>query len=411
MDNKENRISDALILLSRENYWDAIKIVYDILINEAFQYGTKELNHKQYDLEAQGKEILLLLCNYLKSNQVANVPDVISELHLLTIYFNNFSREALSSKVKNNKVKVLTMNLIGLLNFLNDKKGSEATYYFGKIDTNLKKEIQNNLTEEIFAATSPYFDLWLLSTETFGKDFWTDLILFDPANHPQSVFLEEEFFNLSRYKDLIDTHQLEVKKGIRDEIEEIWGTSLEFAEITNKVISQYHILSLFEEFDNFRRADKSSNKYGKNVYTKEKEEAFHKNIYPYLCGKERYDLVFSEFTTGNQRYDILIYDAKISLSAIVELKVNELKDINANIQQLVNYLDEVEDKPYHYIESPTVGVLLTYYIGKEKLRDIDLVVEASDYEDMVKLTHNFYLLKPNEDRDKPILIGLYNGKE
>ena len=405
-----NRISDALFLLSRENYWDAVKIVYDVLVNKTFVYATSNKLHKQFELEEKGKEMLCLMYDFLVAENVLNVAAVISEIRLLTIYFNNFSREALAAKEKNNKIKVLTMNLIGLLNFLEKKNGAE--YIFGMINSELKREIQNNLTEEIFESTSPYFDLLLLSQEKFQRNFWEDLEeSFNPKKIPISIFSDDEYDKLISYKEIIDKHQLILNRELRIQIEDIWGTHLNSEEIAAKVLSQYHLLNLYEEFDNFRKSDKSSGKYDKNIYIKEKEGGFHKNVYPYLCGTKNYDLVFSEFVSGNQRYDILLYQAGISLSAIVELKVNMLSKPDENIQQILNYLDEVEDKPYHYMEQPTVGVLLIYYIGAKLLSQIKLIEKVKEFEPLTQISNNFYLLKPNDERITPILIGLLNGKE
>ena len=166
---------------------------------------------------------------------------------------------------------------------------------------------------------------------------------------------------------------------------------------------------MYAILDKFRKADKSSGKYGQS-YKKEKEAAFHKNVYPFMVDKN-FDLVLSEVNSGNQRHDILVYDSITDLCAIIELKVNELKDINDNITQLIEYIDEVEDKPHHYMVPPSFGVLMVYYIGEEKLKDINLISKASDYTNMNKLTNNFYLLKEDDQRNYPILIGLYNGKE
>lgn len=406
---KTDRIADALFLLSRENYWDAIKIVYDLLVNETFVHATTNKIHKQYELEEKGKETLCLMYDFLIDKNVVNVADVISEIRLLTIYFNNFSREALTSKVKNHKVKVLAMNLIGLLNFL--EQNSSSNYFFGMIDSDLKNEIQNNITEEIYEKTTPYFEILLTSKKDFQKDFWEDLDNFDPEKIELSIFDEIEYEKLLEYKSIIDNHQLTLDKETRDKIEDIWGTFLNLEIILSKVKSQYHLMTMYSEFENFRKHDKSSGKYDKNVYKTEKEAVFHKNIYPFLCGRENYDLIISEFVTGNQRYDILLYDSKISLSAVVELKVNDLTEVDKNIDQILDYLDQVEDKPYHYMESPTLGVLLTYYIGNEKLSDIDIAKLTSKHSPITKISNNFYLLKPTEEHIMPVLIGVFNGKE
>jgi hypothetical protein len=403
---KEGRISDSLFLLSRHNYWDAIKIAYDILINETFAHGRNSFIN-QLELEAKGKDTICLLYDFLQNKNVKNVSQLIPELQLLTIFFDNYSREAIGTNFNNKKVKVLTMNLIGLLEFLVDNTGSN--YHIGLIDSDLKHEVKNELTLEIYDATKPYFDILILSKEVAKSDFWKDIDRYNPDNYDNSLFTTDEFVYLLRYKEIVDTNQFNLKKAQRDEIEDIWGTYLNIEEISRKIKNQYYILNMYTILDDFRKADKQSGKYGES-YKKEKEAAFHKNVYPYIISKG-FDLVLSEMSSGNQRYDIIVYDSKIEMSSIIELKVNELKDINSNIEQLANYLSEVEDKPHHYIVPPSFGVLMVYNIGDEKIKDIDLVAKASNYTSMTKLTSNFYLLKEEDDRKYPILIGLYNGKE
>lgn len=403
---KEGRISDSLFLLSRKNYLDAIKIAYDILINETFQHGANG-DFNPFELEAKGKDTICLMYDFLLKKNVINVSQLIPDIHLLTIFFDNYSRESVKTNFNNKKVKVLTMNLIGLLEFL--VENNDNSYYVGSIDSDLKNEVKNSLTLEIYKATKPYFDILIQSKEVANKDFWKDLDRFDPEQHESSVFTTEEFEYLTQYKKLIDKHQFNLSKEYRDQIETIWSSFLNFDDIIRKVKNQFYILRMYELLDNFRKADKSSGKYGK-LYKQEKEAAFHKNVYPYFSDKN-FDLVLSEMNSGNQRYDITVYDSSTDLSGIIELKVNDLKDINGNIEQLVKYLDEVDDKPQHYIVTPSFGVLMVYNIGDETMKEIDLIKKASDYSTMTKITNNFYLLKEEDDRKYPILIGLYNGKE
>ena len=107
----------------------------------------------------------------------------------------------------------------------------------------------------------------------------------------------------------------------------------------------------------------------------------------------------------------MLYDRKTSLSAIVELKVNELKKPNEYLNQLLEYLDEADDKPYHYMVSPNIGVLLVYYLGKEKIADLDVISMFDEHFPMQKVSKNFDLLKPEGERSRPVVIGVYNGVE
>jgi|GEM_PF-6489637 len=407
---KDQRISDALFLLSRDNYWDAIKIVYDVLMNEAFRYATTNARKKQFEIEESGKDILCLLYDYLKSQDVVNIEPILSEIRLLTIFFNNFSREALPSNIKNYKVKVLTMNLIGLLKFISQNEKAGYRYHFGMIDSELINEIQNNVAEELYEATDPYFELFIQSKEVFNHNFWEDLEDFDPLIYPLSIFEDAEYELLFEYRKLMNEHQLALNQTDRERVQNIWKSELDQEHVYQKMQAQYHVLHLYKELDDFRKADKSSGKYDKNVYRTEKEAAFHKNIYPSLCNKN-YDLVLSELSSGNQRYDILLYQENISFSAILELKVNGLEKADENLQQLINYLDEVGDKPHHYIIPPNIGALLVYYIGEKKLAEIDLVKKLDRFPMVLPIDKNFYLVKSDDSRDIPILIGLFNGKE
>jgi hypothetical protein len=404
---KEDRISDSLFLLSRKNYWDAIKIAYDVLINETFKHGNGT-GIRQIDLETKGKDTICLLYDFLKSKNVNNVDQLIPELHLLTIYFNNYSREAIKVNFSNNKIKVLTMNLVGLLEFLVSNTDS-SNYHIGMIDSDLKGEVKSELTQELYKSTKQYFDILILSKEIANSNFWDDIEKYNPDNYNISVFSNEEFDHLVSYKNIIDEYQFSLDKIQRDEIEDLWGTYLDLEEIKRKIRTQYYIIMMYTVLDDFRKADKSSGKSG-NAYKEEKEAAFHKNVYPYMVS-QKYDLALSELNSGNQRYDILIYDSVSEMCSIIELKVNELKKVNSDIDQILNYLNEVEDKPHHYIEPPLIGVLMIYNIGSESLANTDLIAKATQYDSMTKITNNFYLLKEEEDRKYPLLIGLYNGEE
>lgn len=415
MEQKDKRIADSLYLLSRNNHWDALKIVYDILINETFVYAKKTKKHKQHIIEKKGKDIICILYDYLEKNNVKNLEPIVSEIRLLTIFFDNYSREALNSTTHNYKLEVLTLNLIGLIKFLS-KNTSGLAYYFGQIDSNLLEEIQNNVTEEIYESTEPYFELWLEIKSTFKEDFWSDLDCFSPdgsfgkENCP-SVFTSIEFELLLRYKEIIDEFQFSFGENEENEITQIWNNDLSFDEIKQKVLYQYYLKELFELLNKFRKADISSSKYGKNVYKKELEEAFHKNIYPFITEKGGYDLVLSEHNSGRQRHDIVIYSYQTSLSAIIELKVNDLKKPEDNLEQLINYIDKVTDKPFVYLEEPNIGALVIYYIGDQELADIDLTILISQTKyPLIKHSDNFYLLVSEYLDNKPILICLLDGK-
>jgi hypothetical protein len=404
MEDSNQRISDALFLLSRDNYWDSIKIVYDVLINEVYLFATRDRSFKQYEVEERGKDVLCCLHEMLVSKKVANINTILSEIRLLTIFFNNFSREALKSNGSNYKVRVLALNLIGLVKFFSQSENTYS-YNFGGIESPLIRELQNNLTEEIYKATTPYFEIRYKSLSLFNKDFWQDLERFD-ATAPLSVFNEEEFLLLLEYRAIIDEHQLNIRKNERDVIEDTWQSHLNINTIIRKVILQYHVLLLLENLNEFRKSDLQSSKY--NVYKAEREKAFHKNLYPYLT-KCNYDLVVSEMISGTQRHDIILYRQDISLSAIVELKVNDLKTIEDDVNQIQEYLDKVDDKPYLFAEPPTCGVLAIYYISdNDRIADVDLKSKLNATE-IKKHSNNFYLVI-REDKS-PVIIALLNGKE
>lgn len=414
MEQKDKRISDSLYLLSRNNHWDALKIIYDILINETFIYAKKNRKYKQHDIEKKGKDIICIMYDYLKSNNVKNLDPIIGEVRLLTIFFNNYSRESLNTVNHNYKLEVLALNLIGLIKFLS-KNTSGLSYYFGQIDSDLLQEIQNNVTEEIYESTQPYFDLWFEVKSTFDEDFWSDLKIFNPNNSAQkgaypSVFTDDEFQKLSEYKGIIDKFQFSFDAEKENEITGIWN-ALNFDEIKSKIISQYYLKEIYELLDGFRKADISSSKYGKGVYKTELEKVFHKNIYPFITEKKKYDLVLSEHTSGRRRHDIVVYDSETSISAIIELKVNELKKPKDDLDQLVKYLEEVDDKPFVYMEDPNIAALVIYYVGNSELTDIDLTDSISQNEyPLTKWNNNFYLHVSEDLDNKPILICLLDGK-
>lgn len=409
MDLKEQRISDSLYLLSKNNYWDSLKIVYDILINDVFLFAKNKKQLKQHLIEDKNKDVVCLLYDFLNEKNVKNIDSIISEIRLLTIFFDNYSRETLKGNVNNYKIKVLTLNIIGLLKFL-DKNSDGAKYYFGQIDSALINEIQNNVTEEIYESTNNYFEIWVVIKKVFDRDFWDDLCEFESQNTP-CVFSEEEIFYLKKYKGIIDKNQFRLDTKNRIEIEDIWSSYLNFDEVYKKVFNQYYLSEMHRLLVAFWKADKSSGKYSKNIYKAEKEEAFHKNIYPYITKNNNYDLVLSEHISGRQRHDIVIYKSDTSMSAIIELKVNTLDCVEKDIQQLVIYLAEASDKPHVYMEEPNIGVLAIYSIGDEPLANIDLTISQNLFPKMIKHSNNFYSFISEEAGNKPILIALFNGKE
>ncbi|MBE9584629.1 hypothetical protein IM792_09245 [Mucilaginibacter sp. JRF] len=412
MDNTiDNRLSDALFLLSRDNHWDALKIAYEILINEVFLFAKKTRNYKQHQIEEKGKDMLCVLHNMLIIKRVKNIYAVLHEVRLLTIFFNNYSRETLTNNITNSKVKVLALNLIGLVKFLK-QVNDNSSYSFGMIDSALIDEIQNNVTEEIYSATTPYFQIKHEIYEYFQKDFWNELESFNPNVSPLTIIDTVTYESLLLYRNLLDEHQLMPSKIVRDDIEEIWKTTLNVDEVSNLIKNQYYLLNVYNDLESFRKSDIQSGKSNKNTYINEKEHGFHKTLYPYLTNcSTQYDLVLSEQYSAQCRYDIVLYKSTNDLSAILELKVNDLSNITHDLNQLIEYLNGCDEKHYHFMKEPSVGALIIYYVGKKAFNTLNVIELLTEYPNIVKISSNFYVYFNKEQCEKPILISILNGKE
>ncbi len=408
MELREQRISDALYLLSRDNYWDSLKIVYDILMNDLFLYAKIKMHYKQHIIEERHIEAIQLLYEFLSEKKVIGTRAIVSEIRLLTIFLNNFSRETLKENTNNFKIKVLVLNLIGLLKFI-DKNSTGTSYIFGQINSDLINEINNNLSEEIYESTDLYFKLWLDIKVLFNEDLWIDVEKWRLGEWP-TLFSEDELGLLTAYKSIIIENQFALNRNARDEITGLEDRGLQYDELYEKAIKQYYFDRLYRLMDAFRKVDKSGGKSNKNIYKKELEAGFHKNIYPYLAEGKGFDLALSEHNSGRQRHDIVLYDLDTNLSAIIELKVNDLTSIQTDLGQLIDYLLESTDKPHLYMSTPNIGVLAIYYIGKEELSEIDIVELLPEIEGIVKISDNFYHLVSEEANDTPILIAIFNGK-
>jgi len=86
----------------------------------------------------------------------------------------------------------------------------------------------------------------------------------------------------------------------------------------------------------------------------------------------------SEIPLSTNRFDIYWSDLKTKLSAIVELKVNNLTELEDNIGQLERYLNCESDVIYY--KQPDFGVLFIYNIGTKTRDDISQILLDKEYD-------------------------------
>ncbi len=404
----DNRVLDSMNLLSRKNPWDSLNISYDILINNIYDYVTKSTGKDVLHFEEMGKDVISYLLQFLVEKKVANFYGTFNDIRLLTIFFNNYSRENFKLTNKSQKVNILALDLIGFITYLNNPN-DKSKFHFGSLSSSLTHDIPNMKTKQIYNCTTPYFEISYLSEVSYERHFWDEMDKLESLPF-SGILLEDEVANLKAYKEILDTNQFNLSTDDITAIDYIWKQELDIDTLIDKIELAYQLELLQSELDLFQEYDSSSSKYGAKVYHSEKEYGFHKNIYPFLANSHNeYDLVLSELTSGNKRHDIVLYKHDNSLSVIIELKVNDLSSFKDDLEQLSGYIELADKKRKHFMRVPTFGVLAIYYIGQEDdLEKIDLAKLVEDDHSLHKLSNNFYYYFPEEE--KPILIALFNGK-
>lgn len=233
--------------------------------------------------------------------------------------------------------------------------------------------------------------------EVFSRSYWNEAI--NNTRYIKNDVMDFLTLVSEKIEDAIVANDYDVLVELSDSIDKYEVSEV----LETHILRDMNISKVVDEVRDFKRKEMV---VGKNVYKdggREKEASFHKHLFTFLAkGKSNDEIIMSEIPLERNRFDIFWNNIRTKLSAIIELKVNDMSSLISDIQQLERYLDSDGDVIFY--KQPNFGVLFVYRIGEKSLEDVLEILNESDYE--FEMMNDSIVLQ----RDgKPIVIEVIFG--
>lgn len=403
--NNDIKRKNILILLQHDDVDQAIRGSLELLFNLVLEYvrgekGSKNIDKDEFSLDLVG--YFKCLYRYLTVKKNTDSTMMFLDIIALTIFYNRVFVAQVTDTYLKARIEHVIFYICEL--YQQQKYGIDEQYqicgYNDTILNNGKLFGDDDVYTYIF---NYYFLLATYVDKTFKLDFWDRL----ESTEFFGIISEEERKILVKVKEYTENglfgYEDEEIGRLKEEIE----SCIEFFYIKSKIRTIFNAAKLLFELKKFREYDSTidKNTYGKDNIQGKREAVFHQNIYPYLCKDISGNTVWiSELSTSQERYDLYHYDGVREMSALIELKVNDMGSLDDDIMQLVDYLKKVPSKRTLFMQEPDFGILIVYNIGQRYLSDKFSEIENSD---QWILMDNFFVI-PNEV--KPVFVFTLDGK-
>ena len=341
----------------------ALKTAFEMLLHVASQDAKiKETEFERLSLLG----VINILFRFLtkKDNGYRQIEYFFDDLIVLSVYYDSVNRELNISNLVDSS-QLLTNRILGILEWYSQEPRS-GYYTIDSFDSSLltaNELMFDNESIQRVTVLSAYYYIETRFYKTYQRSFWNEAI------HDIRFVFDEELSWINDFRDTIDsflTAPDEMVLGLQDyEISYIYE---EF------ILKNFNIDFVVQEINGFRRSD---DVVGKKIYkeiNQQKEASFHKHIFSYFSKFiDKHEILLSELPFNDNRYDIYWHNMTKNSSSIIELKVNNLREIMDNIDQLKDYITRVNSIVFY--EKPQFGVLCIYNTGR---KNADFIVEKLD---------------------------------
>lgn len=358
----EEKLSSIYRLLSNNEVSLALKASYDLLMYSTFEIQKKKIVNLD-DLPITG--LLDNIFNNLHENNIIDLHDFFIDLVHYTIFKKSYIRKYGIDSRKN--AKLLCLQILNVIEFM-DKDNSfdnsdtlSLKLYSGSIFADLDLNDIDNFSDvestQLATIYSMYYSLKIQYYQLTKNDIWEMEI-------SDFRFIEDaELETLMLIKQYIDEPENVDKSYIENVFK--YASMFDFQDFfTAKIMVNQNIEYVIEHLENFRESNETIDK---KIYTdaEKREATFHSVLYNALAMRiEEDEYILSEIPLGNKRFDLYWYKESIKLSSIIELKVNDLSNIDKDILQVEGYLNKKSSKIY--LKKPEFGILVVLNSGTKK---------------------------------------------
>lgn len=397
------KIKSSLMLLSNGDEVEALKCSIDILYKEIFSFFKNEkgrVNINHYEFSKNPINYFNLIIKYFNSKNLTNYDNLFKDIISVIIHFKMTLGDEIEEDYLRYRYRNIVFQIINIILYEEIKRDDYLDIDIFS-DTLLNNNRLFDEDEELNIIIDYYYTIYFKIYNKFKINIWREL----ESINVLLIFNDTEYEKIKEFKCFFETKLF--FNQTKDEIDYIYNDIidiLEIEDIINKFMDVLNANKIIEELLEHRNLDITvdKNTYNNDNLKGKREEIFHQNIYPYLCKGMGYtSYLISELSTGNERYDIYYYDKDKEASFIIELKVNDLKLLNKNIEQLKNYLTNVKYKKSVFIEEPKFGVLLIYNNGSKTLINQYDQLRTQYQVKKVEKIKNLLVIK---DIEKPIFI-------
>lgn len=367
------RLKAVYSTLSNDDYEASLKLAYDILIGiTSYEFGISGAKYENLS----SLEVLNLVFRYFCEKKFKDIHFMMEDICTLMIYYEKPNRITGSHELLL-RIRVLIIKIIGVIEYflLEKKDGSFSVDNFESPLLKYEDIFQDDISIKKVKILNYYYYIESRYFEIHKTSFWNkDVENLDFIFGNYSEWLTYISVNIENAIVDIDLEVIEELITNIDKEENEVNTIFEQQILRNKNMS---IVSY--EIDDFIRRKNMS---GKNTFKEdgdEKEATFHEMLFMDLNKKrESTSVVMSEIPFARNRFDIVWIDINTKLSTIIELKVNELNDLEENIKQVERYLQSDTDDIFYKV--PDFGVLFIYCITNKTNEFVIDKLMSSGYE-------------------------------
>lgn len=373
-----NQLKTIYSVMSIGDYKTALKVAFEMLLQVAsIDAETKETEYEKKSLF----QVLKLLFDFLvkKDNQYKDIEYLFDDFITLAVYYDCVNREC-DSKELSRRIGLLVTKIVGIIEwYIQDKKNGYYTVdSFENTLLDYNKLMFDDASIRKAEALSYYYYIETRYFKIHNNSFWDST-----ADRCRFIFDSElEWVNYLRsvIESFVEKPEEEMYQQLSNYI-----SSYEPSYFLEKyILSTDNIEYVIRQINGFRETDDVVCKRIYGEINQHKEASFHKHLFSYMArGNTTNEILISELPFSNNRYDIYWHNINLGLSAIIELKVNVLTQIDDNIKQLEDYLTRVNSIIFY--KKPQFGILCIYNIGNKdseyiesKLGESDIIFEKFD---------------------------------
>ncbi len=346
-------------LLSLEDNKPALKIAFELLLHTA----SLDLETRQSEFEKKPlSEILEMLFKFLSKNEnmYKRIEYFFDDLICLAVYYDKLNREY-ETKYFSSRINLLVTKILGIIEwYLQDRK--DGYYTIDNFDNRLLDAEMIFIDESSVSKVTILSCYYYIETRFFGIykiSFWKN-------EKDKLRFVSDEVI------DWLDNLQLGLEENNYNNLS---ISDYEVSDVyENYILKNRNLEFIIGEINKFKKTDEVVHKRIYQEINSYKEASFHKHLFSFFAkDKTNNEILLSELPFNNNRYDIYWHNVVKNFSAIIELKVNDLKEVLDNIEQIKDYIKRVNEIIFY--RKPQVGVLCIYNSGDNQ---IDYIKEKLD---------------------------------